>query len=178
MKKMTARLMSVLTSVSLCLTAVSAEAVITAADACPEHSFYLASGEERADTVYVSAAELEQGDVVIPVSVYMESEEWTDPCISYMFFTWEPSSWEHMRFQNPVDYSERRGETVTVEYSGGSFQTNLYPYMLSPITSRGSTQSCYTAQCISVATDYVVDRSFGQTVYVAENNQVCIEASF
>ncbi|MBQ8514878.1 MAG: hypothetical protein IJ496_05715 [Ruminococcus sp.] len=143
----------------------------------PYFELYMATGEDRADTVYISESELAEGDVVIPVSIYMDSEEWVDPHIKYMCYAWEPSSWDAIRFQNPMDYGAL-GENKEYTYSGGTFTSELTPYMLARVITKRTGTVYSNVECMYYSTKYVNEPTFGELIYMGENNQIYFDASY
>ena len=177
MKRLATKIMAACTAAALCAACLPVNAAVTAADAYPDYTLYLASGEDRADTIYVSEEDVANGDVVIPVSIFMESDPWTDPCITYMYYTWKSSDWNSVRFQNIIDYGNPITEQ-TFTYSGGTFTAKYEPFMLAPLVNKRGTVSYTSANFEYYGREFMVDPRYGEQLYYDGNGNVYFEASY
>lgn len=150
---------------------------VYAAEEHPDFKIYACTGEDRKDTVYISTEELANGNVNIPVDLYTVTDEWTDPYIKHMLFTWESSDTNAVRFANPMNYTKRYDERIYT-YSGGSFRSKLKPYMLAYLHSKDKDPKYITPQCNFISTEYTYDPIFGSVLYSDGNGGAYFSASY
>ncbi|MDE6021833.1 MAG: hypothetical protein K2H01_12655 [Ruminococcus sp.] len=150
---------------------------VYAAEEHPDFKIYACTGEDRKDTVYISTEELANGNVNIPVDLYTVTDEWNDPYIKHMLFTWESSDATAVRFANPMNYTKRYEERIYT-YSGGSFRSKLKPYMLAYLHSKDKDPKYITPQCNFISTEYTYDPIFGSLLYSDGNGGAYFSASY
>lgn len=127
------------------------------------------------DRNFVTAEEVENGDVVIPASVYITGSTQNKFGAATVKFDSDSS---HVYFQNMItgDSAHQLPEAKTYESSQGTFSTKFVPYCFGSLLGKKNT---YTSNAPNFTTkQYACDPIFGQTLYTTGDGNVTFKASF
>lgn len=122
-----------------------------------------------ADRSFVSAAELENGDVTITAAVYLDSS--TVNRFGSMKLVYS-SDTDHIYFRNMVvgDNSSRQTSDTTYQSSQGTFTTSYVPYCFGYL--QGSQNRYMTGSPMITTNQWEMDPIYGSLLYSAGENRV------
>lgn len=171
MKKQFARDLALAAAAALVLVqaaALPAEAT-AAADTTTEAAYTVYMADENGNrSASISAAETAAGDVVIPISVYLDGS--TDRQFNLCQLKLKSSDENHLYFQNMQDGLTTYDTSSTYTISAGSFTTNYMPFCFGIYTARtGRYNAKVGATIIESNSEFMTQ---GATVYSAGSDKV------
>lgn len=124
------------------------------------------------DRTSVSAAEVAQGDVTIPASIYVTGS--TAHTFNAVKIRYQSSDDRYLYFSDLVTGDTTYDTQTTYHSSVGDFTTNRQPFCFGSVNANNGR---YTKNGSSTTTQVLMDPKFGATIYSAGPNRVYFKTS-
>lgn len=178
MYRLCSRWFGFLVAVLVALSCIPIDTVFARNSAADTFEMSILTQDTRKDTISVSTLDTAEGDVVLHLGVYIDSDTWDEnDYIEAAAANWTSSDYSKVYFQNILDIANV-GEQRTVTYSGGTYATRYAPYCFTSLVTLPSGSREMNRSVSVTTTKDSYDPTFGAEVYQAGVNQVSFSYTY